>query len=228
MKRNNFNTLIRDEMKNRFEGAVKEEINSYRKEQEEIFKNFELINQNLKLMKSEIESLRLDNETRCQNVSELYILERKNLEESFDEQRRVIRTVVNEIRDLVNEFKVSREKYATVEMIESHIGDVLGLMSISKIESHREKEELLNILDQNVKELIKNDTESLCLCRGSSDELSKKIEKVNQVIEDFRVSIEGFSREITVIKKGEFILEKKIENLYTQLDRVKKNVGGIY
>lgn len=226
MKRNNFNTLIREEMKTRFEGAVKEEINSYRKEQEDIVKNFETINQNLKLMRAEIESLRRDNETRCQNISEQFIREKKLLENSFEEQRRVIRTTNSEIRGMVEDFNKTRLQYSTNEVIQNHIDALIGLISSIKIENHQDKEEIKNLIDLKVKDLTGKINEDQRLSYDGVKELSEKVNKVNQVIDDFKISVEGFSREITVMKKGEFIQEKHIENLYTRLERLKKHVGG--
>lgn len=227
MKRNNFNTLIREEMKNRFEGAVKEEIADYRNSREEIEKRFSFLNDCIKLMRSEVESLRRDNEIRCQTLSEQFIKEKADLENSFDEQRRTIRTVQKEIRETVDVFNKTRSDYSTNEVIQNHVDALVGLISLIKVENHHDKEEIKNCIDLKVKELDCKCSEENRLSNANVGSLLNKLDKFNKIIDDFGVSVEGFTREITVMKKGEFILEKNIENLYTQIDRLKKHIGGV-
>ena len=59
--------------------------------------------------------------------------------------------------------------------------------------------------------------------------LSKKItgevkerEKINKTLDYFSINFSGFIREIEICKKRCFIIEKNIENLYTQIERIKE------
>lgn len=80
----------------------------------------------------------------------------------------------------------------------------------------------LNEYQRKLIKELKNLKEELLAAPSEFDALSKKLE---EKINIHKVDNEGLIRELQVIKKDAFIKEKKIENIYTLIERLSKRMA---
>ena len=225
MRGNNFRDLIKEELVNRFEDVVKNEINEFRKSQDNISSRFIQIESQLKLLHSEVKYLKDFVTKKCEDVYIKCEQDKNNLEKSFDEQRKFIRVNSDAITTHIKENSHILESFADQSNVEKSFEFVNVEIKGIKNELHRAKEEAKNE-DFILKTVLQGyfDVKSNFLQDELSD-LAKDFSDVKSKISCFSVDNEGFLRELKCCKKEAFVQEKKIENIYTLIERLR---GGVY
>jgi len=221
MRGNNFRDLIKEELINRFEDVVKNEINEFRKSQDNISSRFIQIESDIESFRKEIKGVRDYISFKCDEICLKYEQDKNNLEKSFDEQRKFIRVNSDAITTHIKENLSNLESFADQSNVEKSFDSVKVEIKDLKNELHRAKEEAKNE-DFILKTVLQDyfDVKSNFLKDELSD-LAKDFSDVKSKISCFSVDNEGFLRELKCCKKEAFVQEKKIENIYTLIERLK-------
>jgi len=91
MKKNNFASLVKQEMVSRFESVVSNEIKEYRDAYSAISGAIESINSRVSDLKVELSNLSTKSWRDCQDVLDAFLMEKKKLQDDFEAQRKFIR-----------------------------------------------------------------------------------------------------------------------------------------
>lgn len=225
MRGNSFRDLIKEELVNRFEDVVKNEINEFRKSQENISNRFNKIESDIESFRKEIQGVRDCISFKCDELYLKYEQNKNSIEKSFDEQRKFIRINSDAITAHIKENSRNLESFADQSNVEKSFKSIK--VEIKNIQNalHRAKEEAKNenfTLKTALQEYL--EVKITCLKNELSD-LAKNFSDVKSKISCFSVDNEGFLRELKCCKKEAFVQEKKIENIYTLIERL---MGGVY
>ena len=222
MKKTNFSSIIRQELVKRFDGVVQEEIKKTQKYIDYTRSIISIIKEKQdEQQKDFIKFLRIleDFEKKFEKKFEVKI---SQIEENFETQRKYIRKNNSHIEEFKNFFEEKCRKfidYSVFNTFRNELNSVHNSIyeyiksetrSFIKLFSEREK------AYDHSRESIKKEFESLK--RNLNEELICLQEKNNIYL----IEIEGFRRENEILKKSLFIIEKKIENIYTLIERMKK------
>jgi hypothetical protein len=221
MRGNNLRDLIKEELVNRFEDVVKNEINEFRKSQDAISSRFTKIESDIELFRKEIKGIRDYISFKCDELYLKYEQNKNSIEKSFDEQRKFIRINSDAITAHIKENSRLLESFADQSKVEKSFESVKAEIKNIQNGLHRAKEEAKNE-DFALKTVLQeySDVKSNFLKDELSD-LANNFSDVKSKISCFSVDNEGFLRELRCCKKEAFVQEKKIENIYSLIERLK-------
>ena len=220
----NFKTLIRDELVTRFENVIVDEINYYKsnikKTEYEIEKTRELVEKYsyyLDIIKTDqnLKSGKL--EQKIQEINE-------RLEVEFLGQNKKIYESIHEINlvklSVTDGLDCLSTKHEIVDFKEEILAEI-GKLKQFAIDNDKICTDKLSRLFEEQQKMIH---EFLFVYNHELEELKKEIETLKTQISLFFVETAGVKKEMNIVKKEAFIREKKIEQIYTLIDRTKK--GG--
>lgn len=212
-------------MIDQFENVVKNEIRSHNtaieksnnslNELKEMFREFHLENKNLKST----------NESLYAKTQKHFDESKKDLEKSFKDQRAFLKENEKRVNFLLDQLKKDSENY-------------IGRKEFEDLKDENDKafggvnQQHLKGLNRLELEMYKKDSETRLLLSHLAEEfdeklqyLKKKIDRFSDQLIESNAECAGVLRELQVYKKNMFILEKKIENIYTLIERLNKRVS---
>lgn len=220
--KNNFSALIKDELVKRFESVVREEIKSHNLAVERSNRQISELKTLFDLFLVEHEKLKNQNAECYSFTQDTFKVEKKDLENAFEEQRRFIKQnnvkVENYLKDLKSrasnfisntdfeEFKKKTEDF--IQSIKKSISDEREMLLEKIYEAYTNNRSYLH-------ESVKKSDEKL-------DRFQKSLDMFRSELDRYRIDEQGVLRELQTYKKSVFIIEKNIENLYTQIERTRK------
>ena len=220
--RPNLGVLIKDEIVKRFEQLTKDEVRSYQL----TAKNHHDKIEQLYLMLSDlhVENNKIRHEVRCYREEVKGQIEntKKELDDSFDAQRRIIRQKIKEIDRMMDSMRetmdlvvLNHELQSSVEHIEENIGSA-QLDAHEEYKSLRQEiSDLRSSLDESMKAFFRS--ESLV-----NQSINDRIDAIKRDQETHKIDAQGVLRELQVYKRTMFIIEKKLEHLTTLVDQQQK------
>lgn len=222
--KNNFSSLVKQEMVNRFESVVKDEINA----------NNRLIsetNKSLEQMRKEVDSFKDDYEKLKNSDQDLY--------------NRLSLQCVNDKIEMENKFK--EHITATSQNIEKFFNTLLALSEkvskcLDKDAYKSKKNEDEKAIDKKL-EVLRNDLhisqmtfETLHKDHlanvdsffkqvvAEQEKFTKRLVEVDVKFAAYMTDFSGLLKEIRVYKRENFIANKEIEKLYILIDRLEKRI----
>jgi len=218
--RSDLNALIREEIVKRFETVIKEEIDKHNraveKSNKELSETKALFSDHKKGLLSWKEESHADREKILVDFNKA----KEELKKDHSRQDKYLAEKGDELKKLTFEFLEKSEMYLPIADFSAFKESVLDeFKTISKIfaldmKNHKEEGLLYN------KKLIQEMEEK-------HRALYEEVSSLKKMVEDFKSSLEtnivdatGISRMLKVANKSIFIAEKKIENLYTLLERI--------
>jgi len=224
MRNNNFRDLIREELVKRFEDVVVEEMrkhsaavlktNNELKYLHDLFENF----------KKDLELLKNQNKSDYKETQEISRKEIARIEQAFDSQRRFMKTNASHMDEVADSLQKKIDNLVDIE----EFSDLKNYCS----ETRKDISEMSNDSMETITKILH--TYSLEASKALEDhkrETSSKMEVLGndhvvaaQLLDTYRVDARGVLKELQIYKKSVLILEKKIENLYTLIDRLQKKV----
>ena len=226
-KNNNFASLIKDELVSRFESVVINEISQYQKEKKHTNDEISSLRAEVASLKENLRDSMSRMEAVCAFVSKTASEEKAKLEKDFDEQRRCLRKSSQDIKEYIKSSEEMLSQYidrAKFYEFVSHVN-----MSISKINIDRDKDksttfESLHDIEFKVKNAYHADMVHNAI---HLDKILKSLSDFRDKMDEYHVNNDGFIRELLVYKKTVSIIEKKIENLYSLIERSKKTTHEV-
>lgn len=219
--------INRNEFIKKFELAVQQEIKNY--------------NNSLSSIYLSLNELRKDIDVNHSDLLESYALSnsnQKNLEIEIEKIKLTLSELKSSFTSSSNNQKVINEKNA--ELVEQNKCKFISLMSnisLLRQESNKLLEWIRTKDDESKKEFISiiedlNHIQSRFskdLNKTKEDILSKPkdislYQNLDEKINSHAVDVKGIMKEINIFKHETHILEKKIENLYTLIERINKRL----
>lgn len=215
----------------KFELAVKQEIQNYQNSLNSILQSIRDIKESVESNKTEC----LENSAVLHSVQNIHSIENELLKSEVDKKFKSFDSRLNDfckenakIIDLCDEMKKiadqSSQKYLHIEKRFQEILTDLARIKSTISSNSKFIEEYTESLYRKVNDSIEKNKKEII-------ESPSKLEKVKQEIEakldSYKVDFEGVTREINVFKKENFITQKKLEQIYTLIERFKKPGGKI-
>ena len=217
---NNFSTLIRQELVDSFADTVKNEINEFEKTKIETKNSISNIEKSISSLKDDLKAINDSLQYTIQDILEHFLKEKQSLKSEFEEQRRYMKTNVLDCQKHRKEVDDSIVKFIKKQDCEILFNGLNDKISKSDVNNYKNKEELKNYYDSKCKEFLLN-LESITKYNCFMfDVINSTLEKHKKNLEEYKITTEGYARENLILKKEIFIMEKKIENLYTLIDRL--------
>ncbi len=222
--RNNLTNLIKEELVKRFDSVVRDEIKRHDLSVERSNKDISLLKELFLGFKTGHEKLRIQHAASFKETQDLFTQECQNQKNSFDSQRRSIRENCKRVDEFIEDFKNKIDGFITYEAFdkyglcvnESFLDLKKHLYDYSNIQYknfHKSEIKLMKLLD---------DVKYLCTKRFG--DIDREFNSLSDKFQEYRVDAIGVLKELQVYKKTVFIMQKKIENIYTLIERLNKRV----
>lgn len=221
MRANNFKDLVRDEMVKRFESVVLDEtqkhtcaVHRYHADLIDLKCTMD------KLIKDQQELFLCYENLRCQILNDVKS-EKKSLFEKFEDHRRYVNEQVSLLINEVNSIIKQCEK----NVLQEHLKDLSDKIAAQMIQIGFFIETRMKGLEEKLYESKKDVLGSVSNLFQRLDDCSLSINEEKRARKEelgaYTIDVKGTLKELQVYKKSMFILEKKIENIYTLIDRLK-------
>lgn len=220
--RNNLNQLINKQLVDQFQNVVKAEI---RKHNNAIEKTDEALD----TLKKTFSKFYEENKNTKSTTEALYGQILKDFKDftdeisySFKDQRIFIKENDKKLNKIIEEFEETINNLVNCEYFEEYRIDMLHDLNSQKKQFEDSKEELR----EEIYDSYKKNRDYIHSTSKESDERSDDIEGIlvslKKDLEEYKTDAVGILRENEVVKKTMFIMEKKIENIYTLIERLNK------
>jgi hypothetical protein len=220
--RNNLNQLINKQLVDQFQNVVKAEIRKHNTAIEktdhaieELKKTFSEFYEENKNTKSTTESLYRDILKNFKDCTD-------EISDSFNDQRIFIKENDKKLNRIIEEFEQTIKSLVNFQCFEDYRIDTLHDFSSLQKEFEESKElirvEIWDSYKKNRSYIHSTSKES----NERSDEIKGLLVSLKKDLEEYKTDAVGILRENEVVKKSMFIMEKKIENIYTLIARLTK------
>lgn len=175
------------------------------------------------------EKERIDAERSSESVSfknQLLNLENK-YESTIQEHKNQLETLISSIKLLkdcaLSEIEILKEKKASSHEMMIYRNDLYNKMKfvLDKVESH--KTDLQNATT-TINEKIKSAANDLKALIPEKPNLDKLVESITESHENIALDIRALIKEIEILKHNQKYNDKKFENIYTLIERLKSKV----
>lgn len=221
MKKPSFQHLIKQELVNRFQDVVKNELNhfeSIHKNNEKTFSELkksiqslgegfsvfqELINKNSNEF---VNKLNVDKNSFIDTCTSMLI----KINKSFEEAQKQFQRLSNEKENLANK--------NDIDVVHRKIADEIATVRVILYDKERDlRYEISNCL----KEIMKIRSDYDFFQNNIVSQFDKIISRYEEKIKFFELNVEGYLKDLQAVKKKAFIQEKYIEKIMTDLDQMK-------
>ena len=222
----NFALLIKEEIVKRFSSVVSEEIRQHnlaiqRSNADIKSMQAELDSYKLQIKKLYSENLKLHEETR-----EQFRKEKESLESVFSSQRDFVNGISAKIENYILDFVDVASTLCKRSDHENCKDELLNKIHNLSLKIQQDKKDIDEQIARSSFENRKNIDHYSDEFRTSLSDMNKAITLTNNTANTDRIDSVGILRELQIHKKSVFISEKKIENLYTLIERLTKRIDS--
>lgn len=222
MMKNNFTNLLKEEMVNRFESIVKNEIREKTKFIQDNLLVIENLKKDLRACSDDYQKLKNLMESLFKSISDKFVIEKNEMNNIFKEHKESNFFNINKFSNLLNGFSDKIKECVNLKDYETQKKD--GEFKLEKIlKSYKDNFDNLQLnfeklYSDHLDRTVDFHRQTSNVCDSFSNKLNDIEDKFNRSI----VEIKGIFQEIQVYKKSMYIIEKKIENIYTLIERLQK------
>jgi len=210
----------------KFELVVQQEIQNYQNSLNSILQAIRDIK--ISIQDSKTESL--ENYALLDTVQNVHSTDLMNLKLEFSDKIQKIESRINDLckktaqidelfsKMRINEEKVT-EKYTMLESKLEGIYKDVDQIKISLLVNKRSSEDTHINLVRQIKDSFELQKKELA---ETPSQLCKAKKEIDDKLNTHIVDVEGILKELTAYKKENYITQKKIENIYTLIERLKK------
>jgi len=219
--KNNFAHLIKQELVNRFEDVVKNEIRQHnlaiKKTNDDVLE----LKKSFEDCLNDLKSLRKNQEENFNKTNENFHSEKVSIENCCNLHKDFIRDKLN-----IMNLKVEglSEDVSGMEKSENFLAYRYEIQEFLKNESNVLRDIIRQGIDCGFLDYVKDkefNIKSFNELKNANSVLSKNISVILGKIDSYKVESDGLLKELRMYKKDVFILEKKIEALMTIVDNLK-------
>lgn len=218
--------MIKEELVKRFESVVREEIIRHDISVKRSNEDISLLKELFIGFKKDHDKLRIQHLESFKKTQDHFTEECQNQKNDFDDQRRFIRENSKRLDGLMEDFKNQIDEFVSCQSFDEYGAYVNEYF----LTLNKNIGDSSNIQENN---LFKVKNEFMDLLERYQGVFSQNLDKLKETIdflkakfEEYRVDSVGVLKELQVYKKTVFIMQKKIENLYTLIERLNKRVDS--
>ncbi len=213
--RNNFAHLIKEELVKRFEDVVKEEIRHHQLTIHRFDTDIISIKENVTNIKRQLEVIIDRSEKLYSDIKDNFDKEKEILKKDFDLQNSYLGEGRKKLDIKLQEFDKVLLSLAGQDDFENQNKWMQEeLTKLRKKLSENEKRIQVSIFQSILNMKSDMDTKNRSVTK-SLDDIRDMIDKLTKQLNEYKIDSTGVLRELQIYKKSMFIIEKKIENLYT-------------
>lgn len=216
--------LKKSDLAKQFELVVQQEITNYNNSLSQIFQKIQSIQDDIESIKEAHSSIRNSNHSRYQTLDTAISF----IKEYCESNVKQIYTVIREQALKIHEQSVSNEEVKKCFDRISYKFDALGCVNNQLFCDYKK---LINDCSEFNKETNSRIDEMGPKIKKAIDKAKKEIEdaptEASQVkielekrIDSHKIDVEGVMKEINIFRKENVIVEKKLENIYTLIQRL--------
>lgn len=222
--KNNFSSLVKQEMVNRFESVIKDEINANNRLISETNKSLEEMRKDIDSFKDDYQKLKnsdqdLYNRLSVQCVNDKIDLEKKftdhvlatskNIEKFFN----TLLALSEKVSKCLDKDAFEAEKSEEKKSLDKAIEDLKAHLHTSQMTFETlHKDHLVNV-DSFCKQVV-----------AEQEKFTKRLVDVDMKFAAYMTDFAGLLKEIRVYKRENFIAHKEIEKLYILIERLEKRI----
>lgn len=217
---NNFSHLIKEELVKRFEGVVKEEIRKHNLAIAKTDCQISDLKKQLDVIQNRFKVVEDKTAHNCQELRSQFFEEKKNLEKNFSDTRDIYSERKKSIEEMQENIEllllshVPKEEYdAFVERTNLILKNYNDIIQIDRKNAKNDLEVLKNRCELSISESLKKFENIL-------SDMNEKLSEFESKLQTNIVDAAGISRMLKIEQKSIFIIEKKIEDLYTLNKRI--------
>jgi hypothetical protein len=226
--RYDLNSLLKEQMVDRFEEIVKHEIHNHNQAIRKTADAIALMEETLQSVKDDYIKLKNRNDEIYHEVTRRFDSEKESLEKLFQEHKigvfSNLELMNNQALALAYKLEnyVPVKEFAAEKVSQDKKIDFQAQLIQKHFEScHKQLEVTLEEIERKLEENYKNIGQQL-------QSFSAKLSNLESRLEIFKVDASGVLKELQVYKKAMYIIEKKIENIYTLIERLQQREGSCH
>ena len=216
--------MIKKTLVDQFENVVKEEIRQHNRSVRFTDEALAELKEKFKEFRGDHDKLVVQNKGFYEDTQRKFEQEKESLEDDFDVQRRYIGSSKKKIEEYLASLEVAVKVFVTQEEIkefeQQFETSILALSLVWKDQKEILSEELY-VKSQSLQNEINEVSEKNELENANH---SQAVQELVKKVERYILDAAAVLRELQVYKKTMFIMEKKIENLYTLIGRLDKKI----
>lgn len=219
--------LKKTDLSKQFELVVQQEIKNYQDSLNFVLQSIRELKDTIEEVRNEslenhglLHSLQGDLAIDLQNLRESFNTFKQNAESTFTDQRLFNERNTLEMRDLGSAFykKICADTHFNEKII--GLWEALGsLRQDSELKDRIINDNLDDLLRRFRQEILKSKKEII----ESPSEASLVKKQLEEKIASHTVDVAGIMRELKIYKHDNMVTQKKIENIYTLIDRLNKS-----
>ena len=222
----NFALLIKEEIVKRFSSVVSEEIRQHNLAIERSDANIRAMQAELDSYKLQIKKLYAENLKLHEETREQFRKEKESLEAVFSSQRDFVNGISAKIEGYVLDFLAEASTLCKRSDHQECKDELLNKIHNLSLKIQNDKKDINEQIARSAFENRKNIDHYSDEFRTSLADMNKAITLTNNTAATDRIDSVGVLRELQIHKKSVFITEKKIENLYTLIERLTQRIDA--
>lgn len=213
---------LKQELVKGFNSIVREEVRKHNSAIKNNQEDIDSMKRMIESFKSDYEGLRHSNESMVCSILN-----------DFGRKKNEIESSILSLKDFVNSYK--KEFKEAIDSIKSSTHDAVNLDTLkgfslelnSKMDSEVKRiKESIACMRAEIDNFLGSRDLDLCEYKKKISEntqrMSESLEELEKNLRISRVDAEGVMQELKIYKKSMYIIEKKIENIYTLIERLQK------
>lgn len=222
--RRNLTALIKEELVKRFESVVRDEIQEHKAAVQKSDKDLSEIKALFNEFKKEHDALKQQNLDLYQETQKTFLEEVKRIEKSFEIQNSFIVECREEVSEKLKELKECSDQYIKKDVFLNNLEYMHKCIGEFEKKLHEQNIDLESRLFKKFDETKLEYEEYNRYIKSRIDSCLDQIKSTKEELSTYKIDSAGVLRDLQVYKKTMFILEKKIENIYTLINRLEKRV----
>ena len=218
--RPNLSALIKDEVVRRFEDVVREEIRLYNISIKKTDESISKIVDKIDYLERKIDLNFLENKNICDDAKRSFVKERENLEKGLKKDREIISSSSKNLNEKIKEFECVLSDFCSKSDLDKIERSIFKHCNETYYDMLQSVDAFKQYLHENNSSLQKKLIDMVEKLEGSNKELERKLELYRSSSSSQKVESDSVLRELQVYKRSMFIIDKKIENLYTLIERL--------
>jgi len=208
----------------RFDALIKQEMIEHKHIISCHNKEMQTLRDSLVLAMEKFESLSKYGLEQIDNIKESYDKRVSNLTDKVLSHELIIcdqNKTINYLHQQLNDFHIAYSSKNETDKIKHSLGAQVQEASTSHINAFQDCQREFKILFDSLKDY------SIQLRCDMDQKFSQLTDKVESGLSISRIDKDGVLNRIRVYEKTVFIIEKKLENIYTLIERINKNREGL-
>lgn len=225
MAKNNFHSLIKQELVNRFEDVVKNEIREFMQVKSNLDSTISELRNSIDGINGNLKSFNDYSNKNCDRVLDKVVSEKNEFISACTDQLKKSNTTLDEIGIELDQFyqiknNVSHKSEVSRihEQIEDELNKLKVLINNKEFNLQYKISECMKQIDQ-IRESYALYQDKVC------SKLDSSIHDFCDKIKNFEINVDGYLKDLQAVKKKAHIQEKYIESIFTRLEHLEEKAN---